>query len=65
VICRTSHGDAYDLWDAATGLLRESPARPELRRALWEIIATIPGELDACPRLSSPGSLCECCALVM
>jgi hypothetical protein len=39
----SSHGDAYDLWDTATGLLRESPARPELRRALWEIIATIPG----------------------
>lgn len=42
-VTETSHGDAYDLWDAATGLLRESPARPELRRALWEIIATIPG----------------------
>jgi len=34
---------AYDLWDAATGLLRESPDRPELRRGLWEVIATIPG----------------------
>lgn len=42
-VTETSHSDAYDLWDAATGLLRESPARPELRRALWEIIATIPG----------------------
>lgn len=39
----TSHGHAYDLWDAATGLLRESPARPELRRTLWEVIASIPG----------------------
>lgn len=42
-VTETSHGDAYDLWDAATGLLRESPARPELRRALWEVVATIPG----------------------
>ncbi|GAA4690033.1 hypothetical protein APR04_002734 [Promicromonospora umidemergens] len=42
-VTETSHGDAYDLWDASTGLLRESPARPELRRGLWEVIATIPG----------------------
>lgn len=42
-VTETSHGNAYDLWDAATGLLRESPARPELRRVLWEIIAAIPG----------------------
>lgn len=51
----TSHGDDYDLWDASTALLRESPARPELRRALWEIIATIPGVVLDGPTTDATG----------
>ncbi|MCL2423165.1 MAG: hypothetical protein FWD11_04615, partial [Micrococcales bacterium] len=36
-------GEAWELWDATSELLFSSPAPPELRRALWEVIATIPG----------------------
>ncbi|ROS72087.1 CU044_5270 family protein [Cellulomonas sp. PhB143] len=33
----------YKLWNEITALLSESPATPELRRALWEVAATVPG----------------------
>ncbi|MBU5422554.1 CU044_5270 family protein [Cellulomonas hominis] len=36
-------GDDNELWESVTGLLRESPASPELRRALWQVAAGIPG----------------------
>jgi hypothetical protein len=39
----TTHGRDYDMWVQVASMLRESPARPELRRALWEVLATIPG----------------------
>jgi hypothetical protein len=35
-------GDDNELWESVTGLLRESPASPALRRALWQVAATIP-----------------------
>jgi hypothetical protein len=38
---RTGNED-YDLWHATTALLTGSPASPGLRRALWEVAATIP-----------------------
>jgi len=39
----SGHSDAWNLWDVTTGLLFFSPAPLELRRALWEVAATIPG----------------------
>lgn len=36
-------GEDNELWESVTGLLSESPASPELRRALWQVAATIPG----------------------
>lgn len=33
----------HRLWTAATGLLRDGEAEPELRGALWETLATVPG----------------------
>ena len=35
--------DDSELWTIVTDLLRESPAPPALRRALWQVAATIPG----------------------
>lgn len=51
---RTSDAD-YDLWLAATALLSESPASPALRRALWEVIATIPDVSLLGPTVDSLG----------
>lgn len=31
-----------ELWESITGLLRESPASPALRRALWQVAANMP-----------------------
>ncbi|MEU4384149.1 hypothetical protein [Promicromonospora sp. NPDC023805] len=39
----TPIGKPHRLWTAATGLLSNSAAGPELRGALWETIATVPG----------------------
>ena len=39
----SGHGADYDLWHQAVSLLRDSPAGPQLRRALWEVLADIPG----------------------
>jgi hypothetical protein len=39
----TPIGKPHRLWTAATGLLSDSAAGPELRGALWETIATVPG----------------------
>lgn len=39
----THHGRDYDMWMVVTGMLRNSPASPELRRALWEVLAAVPG----------------------
>ena len=36
-------GEDNELWESVTGMLRESPASPALRRALWQVAATIPG----------------------
>lgn len=35
-------GEDNALWEGVTGLLRESPASPELRRALWQVAASMP-----------------------
>lgn len=35
-------GEDNELWEGVTGLLRESPASPALRRALWQVAATVP-----------------------
>lgn len=35
-------GEDNELWESITGLLRESPASPALRRALWQVAATMP-----------------------
>lgn len=35
-------GEDNQLWEVVTGLLLESPASPALRRALWEVAASIP-----------------------
>lgn len=35
--------DDTELWTIVMDLLRESPAPPALRRALWQVAATIPG----------------------
>lgn len=35
-------GDENELWESVTGLLRESPASPNLRRALWQVAADMP-----------------------
>jgi len=35
-------GEDNELWESVTGLLRESPASPALRRALWQVAASIP-----------------------
>ena len=35
--------DDTELWEIATTLLRDAPASPELRKARWQIAATIPG----------------------
>lgn len=39
----TPIGKPHKLWTAATGLLRDGEAEPELRGALWETLATVPG----------------------
>lgn len=39
----TPIGKPHRLWTAATGLLRDGEAEPELRGALWETLATVPG----------------------
>ncbi|QDW62237.1 CU044_5270 family protein [Oerskovia sp. KBS0722] len=39
----SGHGDEWDLWRQVVGLLLESPASPELRRALWQVLAAAPG----------------------
>lgn len=39
----TPIGKPHRLWTAATGLLRDGAAGPELRGALWETLATVPG----------------------
>jgi len=39
----SGHGDQYDLWAHVVSLLQESPASPELRRALWQVLAAAPG----------------------
>lgn len=38
----SGHGRDYDLFAAAQQLVTSSPAGPELRRALWKVIADIP-----------------------
>lgn len=48
-------GDDNELWESVTGLLRESPASPELRRALWQVAATIPGVELLGPAIDSAG----------
>jgi hypothetical protein len=35
-------GEDNELWESVTGLLTNSPASPALRRALWQVAATIP-----------------------
>lgn len=35
-------GEENQLWESVTGLLRESPASPALRQALWEVAAGMP-----------------------
>lgn len=35
-------GEEGELWESVTGLLMESPASPELRRALWQFAASMP-----------------------
>ena len=35
-------GESNALWEGITGLLRESPASPALRQALWEVAARMP-----------------------
>jgi len=35
-------GEDNELWETVTGLLRESPAPPALRQALWEVAARMP-----------------------
>lgn len=35
-------GEENELWESVTGLLRESPASPALRRALWQVAAGMP-----------------------
>lgn len=35
-------GEDNELWESVTGLLQESPASPALRRALWQVAASIP-----------------------
>lgn len=35
-------GEDAQLWEAAISLLLESPASPELRRAVWEVVASVP-----------------------
>ncbi|KZM36764.1 CU044_5270 family protein [Oerskovia enterophila] len=39
----SGHGDEWDLWKQVVGLLLESPASPDLRRALWQVLAAAPG----------------------
>ncbi|MFE5342408.1 CU044_5270 family protein [Isoptericola sp. NPDC056578] len=39
----SDHGYDRDLWSQAVSLLQGSPASPELRRALWQVLAGIPG----------------------
>ena len=39
----SGHGDRYDLWQQVVALLGESPASPELRGALWQVLAAAPG----------------------
>lgn len=36
-------GEDNVLWEGVTDLLRESPASPSLRRALWQVAANVPG----------------------
>ena len=35
-------GEENELWERVTGLLRESPASPALRRALWQVAVNMP-----------------------
>lgn len=39
----TGHGNDYDLWSTVVAELNGPAAGPQLRRALWEVLATIPG----------------------
>lgn len=39
----SGHGAAWDVWTQAIALLQASPARPEQRRALWQVVARVPG----------------------
>lgn len=39
----SGHGDRWDLWGHVVSLLLESPASPDLRRALWQVLAAAPG----------------------
>lgn len=47
--------EADALWDGVTGLLRESPATPALRRSLWQVAATLPGVELLGPRTDAIG----------
>ena len=44
-------GEDNELWESITGLLRESPASPALRRALWQVAATMP-DASGCRSMS-------------
>lgn len=39
----TGHGGDYELWSIVVEELSGPPTGPQLRRALWEVLATIPG----------------------
>ncbi|WP_277212697.1 CU044_5270 family protein [Isoptericola croceus] len=42
-IAASGHGEDWDLWKQTVALLQESPASPELRRGLWQVLAGVPG----------------------
>ena len=42
VVSGHQSGEENELWESVTGLLRESPASPALRRALWQVAANMP-----------------------
>ncbi|WP_106264493.1 MULTISPECIES: CU044_5270 family protein [Isoptericola] len=39
----SGHGGDWDLWNQVVGMLQESPASPELRRGLWQVLSGISG----------------------
>ena len=39
----SGHGAAWDLWTQGIALLQSSPAGPQQRRALWQVMAQVPG----------------------